>query len=90
MYGFRVSYSHSGLDCPDCVVPIRSPDVCVADVSQAVKEAIVYVRGALWSLDEVTIQKIEAVGPVFFPEGMEVSDFLANLPPPIEDDPVGK
>lgn len=65
---YRVSYRGPSGECPDCVIPIDSPcSDCVAEQAATIKNTIVSVRGGAWRPSEVTIRKIEYLGPWFPP-----------------------
>ena len=65
---FLVSYRGPSGDCPDCVIPVDSPESeCVADQAATIKNTIVSARGGNWKPTDVVIRKIEYLGPWFAP-----------------------
>lgn len=76
MAAFRVSYKGpSGSECPDCIVPFDSDcGECVADLAARMKNIIVAARGGGWKPHQVTITKIEYIGPWFSEKPVHVSE----------------
>ena len=62
---FRVKSQGPGGDCPDGIVPFDSPGECVAEFADRIKDVLVSARGGDWEPHDVTIIKIEYVGPWF-------------------------
>lgn len=69
---FRVSYRGPSGDCPDCVIPTESYESeCIADQAAMIKATIVKIRGGHWRPSDVTIRRIEYLGPWFEPKQSE-------------------
>lgn len=64
---YLVKYSGPrGEACPDCVVPIQPhAGECIGELAARIKTAIVRARGGSWKGHDVTLRKVEYLGPWF-------------------------